>query len=229
MSINFFPLSETSILIDFGKEISIERNTRIHQMAGMISERPFPGFIETVPAYTTLAVYFDPLAIDADNPFQTVCNHVESLWEQSDFNNRSTRKIELPVCYEGEFAPDLTEVADRNDLSVQEVINKHAETEYYVYFLGFAPGFPFLGGMDSAIATPRKSSPRRNVSAGSVGIAGQQTGVYPADSPGGWQIIGRTPTALFRPDAKQPALLQPGDRVKFYPITKKQFDAWEEE
>jgi inhibitor of KinA len=133
--------------------------------------------------------------------------------------------VELPVCYGGEFGPDLEEVAARCGLSAAEVMARHSTAEYRVYMLGFSPGFPYLGGLDPAIAAPRRETPRLRVPAGSVGIAGMQTGIYPQESPGGWQIIGRTPGRLFRPDRAEPCLLGPGDRLRFVPVGPEAFRA----
>jgi inhibitor of KinA len=135
------------------------------------------------------------------------------------------RPIEIPVCYGGEFGVDLQFVAEHNGMTADEVVAIHCGATYRVHMLGFAPGFPYLGGMSERIATPRRNTPRLKVAAGSVGIAGPQTGVYPLETPGGWQIIGRTPLALFRPAENPPTLLSPGDFVRFRPITSEEFTA----
>ncbi|WP_371069091.1 5-oxoprolinase subunit PxpB [Sediminibacillus sp. JSM 1682029] len=225
---SFFPLSESSILIDFGEEISIEKNMYIHQLTEVLNAEPFPGFTEAVPAYTTLTVYYDPLAVGSSNPFQYACTRIEHAASTLRPDNSESKTVELPVCYDQEFALDIEGVANQNGLSVKEVIEKHTGQLYHVYFIGFAPGFPFLGGLDPEIATPRKQSPRRKTPAGSVGIAGKQTGVYPIDTPGGWQIIGRTPRQLLRLNDRNPSLLQPGDKVRFYPISKQEYLRQEE-
>ncbi|SDK02781.1 5-oxoprolinase subunit PxpB [Sediminibacillus albus] len=224
----FFPLSENAIMIDYGEEIRPEINKRIHQLSSAISAKPFPGFIESVPAYTTLTVYYNPLAINSRQPYEQACFYIEKYLPFIQEQSLESRTVHLPVCYDEEFALDLAEVADRNNLSVKEVIKLHTNQEYYVYFIGFAPGFPFLGGLDPSIAAPRRRTPRRKTPAGSVGIAGRQTGVYPLDIPGGWQIIGRTPKRLLNLQNSQPALLQPGDQVRFQAISKQAFLSWEE-
>ncbi|QTN00448.1 5-oxoprolinase subunit PxpB [Sediminibacillus dalangtanensis] len=226
--LSFFPLSESAILIDFGEPISVEKNMYIHQLTAALNAEPFPGFIEVVPAYTTLTVYYDPLAADSSNPYHHTCTRIEHAAHTLKTDKLETKTIELPVCYDPEFALDITEVANHNGLSPEEVIERHTTQVYHVYFIGFAPGFPFLGGLDSTIATPRKQSPRRETPAGSVGIAGRQTGVYPIDIPGGWQIIGRTPRQLLHLNDRSPALLQPGDKVRFHAISKQEYLRQEE-
>jgi inhibitor of KinA len=139
------------------------------------------------------------------------------------------RVVEIPVCYGGEFGPDLGYVAEHNQLSVEEVIEIHTSGQYLVYMIGFAPGFPYLGGMSERIMAPRRQSPRLAIPAGTVGIAGMQTGVYPIETPGGWQLIGRTPLALFRPQDNPPSLLQSGDIVRFCQISDKEYEEYKEE
>lgn len=151
---------------------------------------------------------------------------LEEAIAEIDMNKTSKAKVvEIPVCYGGEFGPDIEFVAEHNHLSVQEVIDIHSSGEYLVYMIGFAPGFPFLGGMSEKIATPRRSSPRLVIPVGSVGIAGSQTGAYPIETPGGWQLIGRTPAALFCPQNHPPTLLDAGNMVKFKPITLEEYNA----
>jgi inhibitor of KinA len=136
--------------------------------------------------------------------------------------------VEIPVLYGGEYGPDLEYVASFHKISAEEVIQIHTESECLVYMIGFAPGFPFMGGMDERIATPRRESPRTAIVPGSVGIAGKQTGIYSLETPGGWQIIGRTPLELFRPDLNPPTLLKAGDRIKFFPISPEEFNTFKE-
>ena len=224
----FFPLSESAVLLDFGPEVTIEKNKHILKAAAALQKWPFPGFLETVPAYTTLTVYYDPFALPVPSPYQEACRKIEAGLEKLDDLELTGKTVEIPVCYHADFALDMEEVAGNSNLSVEEVIERHTSPAYYVYFLGFTPGFPFLGGMDTSLAIPRKSSPRKQIAAGSVGIAGQQTGIYPVTSPGGWQIIGRTPISLLRLGEKPPTLLQAGDYVRFYAISKQAFLSWEE-
>ncbi|PLR80797.1 hypothetical protein CVD25_08115 [Bacillus canaveralius] len=225
------PLGDSAISIQFGNEISKEANEQVHLAARKLKAAPFPGMIDIVPAFHTLTLHYNPTAINSADPFQKVCNEVANRLH-AEVTNYSThvpeRLIKIPVCYEEEFAPDLAEVAKTNQLTKDEVIAIHSSKTYNVYFIGFAPGFPFLGGMDKRISTPRKNTPRTGIPAGSVGIAGSQTGIYPIDTPGGWQLIGRSPLPLFLPQAEVPSLLRAGDLVKFVPISRQSFENWEE-
>ncbi|MCJ8010094.1 5-oxoprolinase subunit PxpB [Lederbergia wuyishanensis] len=226
--ISFSPLGDSAIVIEFGENINLETNNRILEMNQAITNQPFLGFIEAVPAYTTLTCFYDPVCVGTGFPYETVKKELEQrVYSLSTFNKRNEKIIDIPVCYENDYSMDIEYVASYNGLTKKEVIHFHSETLYHVYFLGFAPGFPFLGGMNEKIATPRRPAPRLKVPKGAVGIAGKQTGVYPFESPGGWQIIGRTPLELFNPDRTPPSLLLPGDKVRFTPISKQEFDLLE--
>ncbi|NPA47330.1 MAG: 5-oxoprolinase subunit PxpB [Thermococci archaeon] len=215
---NFKPLGDSALLISFGEVIDEEINDRVHALAGAIEKANFGWLVEVVPAYSSLAVIYDPALTDFDGVRQAI--------ERLEFSaERFEGKLaEIPVLYGGEYGPDLEFVAQYNGLTPEEVIEIHSRPIYRVYFLGFLPGFAYLGGMDGRIATPRLERPRLKVPAGSVGIAGGQTGVYPIESPGGWRIIGRTPLRLFDPEKEPPTLLQPGDRVRFVPIDEGKFN-----
>lgn len=227
-----FPFGDTAIVIEFGQSIAIKTHKRVKALVDYLAVHPFPGMIECILAYTNVTVFYNPLIVreqlggsdSSKNAYRRVKEELEkvidSLGEQLVSN---ARIIKIPVCYEGEFAPDLAFVAKHNNLSEAEVIEIHTSGEYLVYMIGFAPGFPFLGGMPLEIATPRRSSPRLAIPAGSVGIAGQQTGVYPIETPGGWQLIGRTPSILFQVTNDPPTLLMAGDLVKFYPISTAEY------
>jgi inhibitor of KinA len=221
------PLSEDAVLIHFGHE---NQNIKVKNTIYQIERFPFPGLRELVPAYHTLTVYYDPFSINGPFPFETVKGQLETILK---VNNSTTvsknRYFEIPVCYESDLGPDLFEVATFNKLTVEEAIHIHSSVVYEVMFIGFSPGFPFLGGLDHRLHFPRKTAPRLKVHQGSVGIAGQQTGVYSLDSPGGWQIIGRTPVKLFNINNKTPNLLNAGDKVKFTPISQKEFHLWEDQ
>jgi len=188
-----------------------------------LRECAIPGIVELVPSYRALMISFDPVAIDDAALARLVVDTAATT--RPDAVERRT--ITLPVAYGGAHGPDLEAVAVHAGLATDAVIDRHAGTLYDVFFLGFTPGFPFLGGLDPALATPRRATPRLRVAAGSVGIAGSQTGVYPVPSPGGWNIIGRTPVALFDPRRGKDAavLLRPGDRIRFQPIDPASFDA----
>ncbi|MBS4178956.1 5-oxoprolinase subunit PxpB [Lederbergia citrea] len=227
-NISFTPLGDGAIVIDFGEGIGLEKNELILEWQYAIEANPFPGFIEAVPAYTTLTIFYDPVSVGTDFPYETVKNALQNLPIKNQQTARKAKIVEIPVCYEEPFALDLAFVAEQNGLTKHEVIQLHSDNVYHVYFLGFAPGFPFLGGMNEKLSTPRRSSPRLKIPGGAVGIAGGQTGIYPLTSPGGWQIIGRTPLQLFDVNANPPTLILPGDQIRFVPISKEDYAAWEE-
>jgi inhibitor of KinA len=185
--------------------------------------------IEHVPAYTTMAVYYDP-AVVANNsrsasPYEQACSALRELISQTpEGTDGETPLVEIPVCYGGDLGPDLPRVADHNGLAEQDVAYIHAAPTYRVSLIGFSPGFPYLGGMSDKLTTPRQASPRIAVPAGSVGIAGVQTGIYPVESPGGWQLIGRTPISIFDPERSPAALLNMGDRVRFVSISREHYE-----
>lgn len=193
-------------------------NARVHAVARAIEGKDFGWLVEVVPAYSSLAVIFDPLKVT----FEDVKKAVEPLLDVSTGAFKG-RKIEIPVLYGGEYGPDIEFVAEYNGLGVDDVIEIHSGKTYRVHFLGFLPGFAYLSPVDERIATPRLERPRLKVPAGSVGIAGRQTGIYPIESPGGWRLIGRTPLRLFDPSREPPTLLQPGDEVRFVPISEEEF------
>lgn len=219
------PLGDSAVLVQVGKAIAEETFQRVSALAGCLEKWPVPGMVEFVPAFTTVTVYYDLVKAS----YAQVVAHLEQLLDALLLEGSDKAKVvEIPVCYGGEYGPDLEEVARHNGLSVDEVIALHSGGEYLVYMIGFAPGFPYLGGMSERIAMPRRSSPRAQIPVGSVGIAGMQTGVYPIETPGGWQLIGRTPLALFRPEENPPSLLQAGNKVRFRPISADEFAAWKE-
>ena len=228
--ISFSPLGDRAIILDFGPDISLEMNKKILAMRSLIEDNAFPGLVEIAPAYTTLTVFYDPTVIGPPFPYEFVEKLLKRIIHQpmTAVKNK-VNKIEIPVCYDQQFAWDLPEVALHNDLSTKQVVELHHQRKYDVYFLGFSPGFPFLGGMDERIAAPRRSSPRLKIPKGAVGIAGHQTGIYPLETPGGWQIIGRTPLPLFDISKEKPTLLQPGDSVHFQPISLEEFFSLEAE
>ena len=191
-----------------------------------------PSVVELVPAYTTIALFYDPVrAAEAGAPTGGTLDWLEQQIRQAlanaaddGANAPKVAVVEVPVCYDAEFALDLDEVAQRAGLSASEVVNLHAGADYRVHCVGFIGGFPFLGGLPPKLATPRRASPRKEIPAGSVGIGGKQTGIYPVKSPGGWNIIGRTPLRLFDPEQNPPGLLRTGDRVRFRAIDREQFE-----
>ncbi len=213
----FKPLGDSALLISFGEVIGEEINEKIHSLARAIERANFEWLVEVVPAYSSLAVIYDPVLID----FERVKRTIEGLEFSSE--KFEGKLVKIPVLYGGEYGPDLEFVAQHNGLSVDKVIEIHSKPTYRVHFLGFLPGFAYLGGMGERIATPRLERPRLKVPAGSLGIAGKQTGIYPLESPGGWRLIGRTPLRLFDPSKEPPTLLQPGDRVRFVPVDEDKF------
>ena len=223
-------ISEVSALIEFGYEINEDINKRIRTFCTYLDENPFRGMIEYVPAFASVSVIYNPLDINNECPYDVVKSVLEDILSKLDFSLLDEEHIiEIPVCYGGEFGPDIEYVAKINNLTVDEVIKIHTDQKYLVYMIGFAPGFPYLGGMCEKIAAPRLESPRTAIPAGSVGIAGMQTGVYPIETPGGWQLIGRTPIKLFDLDGDTKSLLKPGDIAKFYPISYEEYVKLKEE
>ena len=222
-----YPLCETALSIEWGNTINESVHQQVTCLNRLLQQKPFIGFIETVPAYTTLTIYYQPELIAEENtePFLFVKNYVENLLSNLQIENLQNENIiSIPVCYDDEFGHDLEFIATEKKISKEEVIAIHQQKEYMVYMMGFLPGFAYMGEVDDIIATPRKQTPRAIVEEGSVGIAGKQTGIYPLSSPGGWQIIGRTPLCLFDIQKQDPFLFKAGDRVKFYSITKEEFN-----
>ena len=222
------PVGDSAAIVSFGNSIDISINRQVHQAVQVLSQPPLPGVVDMVPAYSSLTLYYNPAEIGAGSPFQVLKNRVNQRLDTltADQIEKPGSLHTIPVCYEWSFSPDLDRVANHAGLSVDEVIARHSGAEYQVFFLGFLPGFPYLGGMDSRLAMPRKKTPEVLIPAGSVGIAGEQTGIYPLDSPGGWQIIGRIPVPLVDFTASPPAVLSAGDRLRFEPITADEFADW---
>jgi KipI family sensor histidine kinase inhibitor len=216
------PASDSSLLVVFGNAISRDLHDRVIDLFRALREQGDPHIRNLHPGYSSVLIDFDPLQVSHDE----MAARVEELVARRRAEIRRTVPVvELPVCYGSEFGPDLPEVAAHAHLSPEEIIQIHSSVIYLVYFLGFSPGFGYLGGLPEKLHTPRLKTPRGHVAAGSVGIAGSQTGIYPVDSPGGWQLIGRTPVRMFDPEATPPTRLQPGDQVKFCPIDRKTYDA----
>ncbi len=237
---SFTPLGDTALVIHVGDKIDEVTRQRVLAVQRVLAAEPVLGMIELVPAYTTVSLFYDPvLVIRAGAPGDQIVEWLSARISErlrdgldgdaAEMVTASGRLIEIPVCYSGEFGPDLERVASQSGLSPGQVIDRHSQVEYLVHLIGFAPGFTYLGGLPAELETPRLTVPRRAVPAGSVGIAGQQTGVYPLATPGGWNLIGRTPLRLFRPEEDPPVLLQAGDRVVFRAITSDEFFTLEAE
>ena len=212
---------DTGVSIEFGDAIDLAINARVRQLYRVLkSLRPL-GILDLIPTYRSLFIEYDPWQCS----FEQVLLVVEDAIQKGAALPADVASVmDIPVCYGGEFGPDLDELAATHRLSSQEVIRIHSSPVYTVYMIGFVPGFPYLGGLDERLITPRRKAPRRRVPAGSVGIADRQTGIYPLESPGGWQIIGRTPVRLFDLSKPEPFLLGAGDRVRFIPITRDAFE-----
>ncbi|RKD90450.1 5-oxoprolinase subunit PxpB [Mangrovibacterium diazotrophicum] len=219
--ISYFPLGDSAIQLTFGDSINEETNRKIYAYMRILKEFEIPGIIELVPSYTKLIVHYNPLEIG----IHELVDKLKELEQQGITPAESEMKIvEIPVLYGPTFGSDLEVVLQHTGLTEEELITQHSAPIYKVYMLGFTPGFCYLGGMPALLATPRKKTPSAKIRAGSVGIAGEQTGVYPIESPGGWQIIGRTPLKLFNPEREQPFLVEAGNSIRFYPISQTEFD-----
>jgi KipI family sensor histidine kinase inhibitor len=216
----FLIAGDSALVVEFGDEISEEVNRKVHTLADVLRKRSLLGLGELVPTYRSLLIHYDPLCLSCGEVKATVS---EALQEAGGKPTLELRVVEVPVVYGGEFGLDIQFVAEQNGLSVEEVIALHSGADYTVYMLGFSPGFAYLGGLPEVLATPRLPTPRKLVPAGSVGIAGAQTGIYPIATPGGWRLIGRTPLRLFDPAQEPPVLLRPGDRLRFVPISGEEF------
>jgi inhibitor of KinA len=221
-TIRMLTAGEQGLVVEFGNTISPVINAKVHRLAELLQRELGSSLLEVVPTYRSLLVYFDPLAMTR----QVLSEKISAFIEQDSGTptaQNAGRVVVIPVCYGGEYGPDLPFVAQHNGLTTEEVIAIHTSSPYLVYMLGFTPGFPYLGGMSEKIATPRLEKPRTKIPAGSVGIAGSQTGFYPVESPGGWQLIGRTPVKAFTADSANPFLFAAGDYLQFEAITEKEY------
>ncbi len=227
------PLGDSALIVELGDAINESTHLRVQAAWRALTAEPLPGVSEAVPAYTSITLFYDSwILLQAGAPADGITEWLgtrvrERLKNPPKTTKAKARTVEVPVCYGGEFGPDLGRVAAQAKLSPDEVVKRHAKAEYRVHLIGFAPGFPYLGGLPKELVTPRHAKPRMAVPAGSVGIGGEQTGIYPQATPGGWNLIGRTPRRLFQPENNPPVLLQAGDIVKFKPISQAEFEAQE--
>ena len=211
---------DRGLLVEFGDGIDLAVNRKV-RAAALALEDPLPaGVIEIVPTYRSLLIVYDPMRTGPSDLEHMLLRLVEKIDES---RIPEPKTVEIPVCYGGEFGPDIAFVAEAHGLRLEEVVRIHSEPAYPVYMIGFTPGFPFLGGLPEALHTPRLETPRTHVPEGSVGIANAQTGVYPVASPGGWRLIGRTPLRLFAPEREDPFRYAAGDRIRFVPISPEKY------
>jgi inhibitor of KinA len=214
MKVRFLSAGDRALVVEFGDRVDRELNERVLRLDAMIRSNPPIGIVETVPSFRSLAIYYDPL-LTSRGELQRAIGPLLDLRD----NPRAEAKLwHVPACYEGEFAPDLAEVARLTRLAPKDVVALHSGTRFHVYMLGFLPGFPYMGDLPAQLALPRRADPRLRVPAGSISIATSLTAIYPYESPGGWHLIGATPIRMFDPERPKPALFAPGDAVSFQPI-----------
>lgn len=218
------------LTISFGNAIDPEINKKVFQLYFQLLKVGHASWLDIIPAYSTLSIVYDVFTIRQKHAsaFEWMKQQLEQVLSEAG-NNKviQSRQVQVPVCYDAEFALDADKFLKEKDISLEKLVEVHTSKSYQVFMIGFLPGFAYMGSVDQRISLPRISTPRTQVLAGSVGIAGEQTGIYPFDSPGGWNIIGRTPLKVFDLNAEQPVLFQPGDQVKFIPITKEEFQSFD--
>lgn len=216
-------MGDRSLLVELGDDVSRDVNRRVRKLCFGLELGQVAAVTELLPGYRSLMVIYDPLKI----ALPALKVKIEGVFRCIDqFEAPAPNELKVPVVYGGEFGPDLEWVANHHNIPQQKVIHHHCAVAYQVYMIGFTPGYPYMGELPDELVTPRRDTPRVRIPQGSVGIAQKQTGIYPVESPGGWQIIGRTPLKLFDPDQKPPSLLQSGDLVTFYPIQEEEFSGW---
>lgn len=225
-NLTFKLIGDRGVLVELGSDINPEINRDVRNLWVALEKEDIEGTQDIIPGYCSLLVYYDFSDINSEELIERIRETVSKL---SEIELPPPKVYNLPVLYGGEAGPDLDFVAEKNELSAQEVIDVHTSRKYLIYMIGFAPGFPYLGGMSEEIATPRLQEPRTKTPARSVGIAETQTGVYPLESPGGWRLIGRTPVELFTPEVDPPVLLEMGDYVKFFQVSKERYQNIREE
>jgi len=215
------PVGDKALAIEMGDQISISNNNSIRAIVHLLDKEKIIGIKDRVPSYTCLIIHYDPACIR----YEELIKVLDDILKRADKKDVPCGKvIELPTYYGEDCGTDIEYVAQYHGISIEDVIELHSSVKYPVYFIGFTPGFPVLGGMHPTLVTPRLDNPRLNIPAGSVGIGGNQTGVYPVKSPGGWRIIGRTPIRLYNPKDDDPTIIKPGDYVKFRPIGKDEYN-----
>lgn len=221
MNVRFLPSGDTAVVIEFGDRIDRQLNERVLRLNALVRGARLPGVVETLPTFRSLMIHYDPLVTES----ASIIAAVERLLDRTRGEARQVKLWHIPACYATSHGADLEEVAQRTGLGTAEVIRLHSGTRYQVYMIGFSPGFPYLGDLPAPLVLPRRADPRVRVPAGSIAIAANMTGVYPVESPGGWHLIGTTPVRLFDLRWSQPALLSPGDMVRFEPVDAREFAA----
>ena len=217
---------DSSVLIEFGNEIRPETNRRISATVQLIREQQIEGIVDMIPTYCALLINYDPRVILYD----PLVKRLESLLKIEVSAGETRKRVyEIPVCYGGKYGPDMDVIAKHAGLTEEEVVQIHSSRDYLIYMLGFLPGFTYLGGLDERIHTPRLKTPRVRIEAGSVGIGGSQTGIYPLDSPGGWNLMGKTPVRTYDPEREVPILVEAGEYIRFVPVTEEEYLAIEEQ
>ena len=216
-------MGDRGLLLELGDEIGSEVNEKVRRMTLAIQAESIEGIVEIVPTYRSLLILYNSLILSFVD-LKKRLERIEKGLQQTPFPE--PKLTQIPALYGGSYGPDLEEVAKYHQISPEEVIQLHCSKPYFIYMIGFMPGFPYMGELPEALITSRLKTPRLSVPAGSVAIAQRQTGIYPMESPGGWQIIGRTPVKLFNPEREPPALLQMGNLVQFFPISEKEFKEW---
>jgi inhibitor of KinA len=224
-----YPCGDHALTIELGDTIDLVVNQKVISLFHQLKKNRIDGVKDIIPAYHSITLVYDTAylknKVKTATVYEWICKQIESALDNLEFvEAENIRQVSIPVCYDETLAPDLLELASLHQISIEKLIEIHTASAYRVFMIGFLPGFAYMGSVDARIATPRKSTPRTNVPAGSVGIAGEQTGIYPFDSPGGWQLIGRTPLKIFNIQKPEPCLLQPGDEVRFYPITLHEYE-----
>lgn len=219
------PLGDQAVILEFARDINLETHKIIQKITAFLDEISPTWLVEYIPAFTTLTIVYSIKSfLTSSSPYLSVCNEINKLIENVQVEAEfASRLMKIPVLYGGQYGPDLEYVANYHQITIEKVIDLHTNGNYFVHMIGFSPGFPFISGLAKKITTPRKSTPRLSIPARSVGIAGNQTGIYPIETPGGWQIIGRTALDLFLPTEEIPSLLRPGDKLKFYQITEEEY------